>query len=298
MGRSRRGRSRARGSRSRSGSALLVAASRCCCARRELGDRLLDRRGAVGRHRRPAARATSRARCARTARRRCTTCCCTSGCALAGRSEAGRARARRCCSRCSAIPVALWAGRASVRHARAAWIAAVLAAFNPFLTQYAQEARMYSLVALLAIARDCAASCAPTRSTTRPSARRPWIAGFAVSLAAMLYTHNWAIFFALAPRRRVARCCSRSPPAERRRELLRDGAARLRRRARALPAVGADDALPGRPHRRAVVGRARRRRAARRARRTLLGRTPQIVLLLCRRRGRASRCVARRRGRR
>ena len=43
--------------------------------------------------------------------------------------------------------------------------------------------------------------------------------------------------------------------------------ARLRRRVRALPAVGADDALPGRPHRRAVVRRARVRLAARRARR-------------------------------
>ena len=43
--------------------------------------------------------------------------------------------------------------------------------------------------------------------------------------------------------------------------------ARLRRRVRAVPAVGADDALPGRPHRRAVVGSARDRLAARRARR-------------------------------
>jgi hypothetical protein len=47
-----------------------------------------------------------------------------------------------------AVPVAWWAARA-VFGTRTAWIAAVLAATSPFLTQYAQEARMYALAALL-----------------------------------------------------------------------------------------------------------------------------------------------------
>jgi mannosyltransferase len=95
-----------------------------------------------------------------------------------------------------AVPVAWWAGRA-LFGTRGAWIAAVLAATNPFLTQYAQEGRMYSLAALLALvasatfARAFAADADERR-------RRPWAAGFAVSLAALLYTHNWGLFFAIA----------------------------------------------------------------------------------------------------
>ena len=43
-----------------------------------------------------------------------------------------------------------WAAR-SLFGARAGWIAALLAALNPFLTYYAQETRMYSLSALLGL---------------------------------------------------------------------------------------------------------------------------------------------------
>jgi mannosyltransferase len=95
-----------------------------------------------------------------------------------------------------AVPVAWWAGRV-LFGTRGAWIAAVLAATNPFLTQYAQEGRMYSLAALLALvasatfARAFAADADERR-------RRPWAAGFAVSLAALLYTHNWGLFFGAA----------------------------------------------------------------------------------------------------
>src|SRR5215210_6275243 len=48
----------------------------------------------------------------------------------------------------AAIPLAFWGARA-VFGLRAAWIAAVLAALNPYLSQYGQETRMYSLAALL-----------------------------------------------------------------------------------------------------------------------------------------------------
>ena len=69
---------------------------------------------------------------------------------VAGRTEAG-VRGLSLLFALLAIPAAWWAGRQIWGTQRAAWFAAVLMAFNPFLAQYAQEARMYSLVALLAI---------------------------------------------------------------------------------------------------------------------------------------------------
>ena len=71
-------------------------------------------------------------------------------------------------------------------------MAAVLAATNPFLTQYAQEGRMYALLALLSLL----ASAAFARAFAR--GRRGWAIAYAVVLAAMLYTHNWALFFGAA----------------------------------------------------------------------------------------------------
>ena len=69
---------------------------------------------------------------------------------VGGRSEAG-VRGLSLLFALLAIPAAFWAGRTIWGTPKAAWFAAVLMAFNPFLAQYAQEARMYSLVALLAI---------------------------------------------------------------------------------------------------------------------------------------------------
>jgi mannosyltransferase len=89
------------------------------------------------------------------------------------------------------VPVAWWAAR-GLWGTRAGWIAAVLVATNPFLTQYAQEGRMYALLALLALV----ASAAFARAFVRPS--REWAIAYAVVLAAMLYTHNWALFFGAA----------------------------------------------------------------------------------------------------
>jgi hypothetical protein len=107
---------------------------------------------------------------------------------------------------------------------------------------------------------------------------RRWLIGFAVSLAAMMYTHNWALFFALAcgvtwlgllwPRRGAER-----------RALVRDGLLGLRRHAAALRAVDPDAALPGRPHGRAVV-QAPDDRGARRDVRHMLGYIAQVALLL------------------
>jgi len=97
-----------------------------------------------------------------------------------------------------AVPATWWAVR-GLFGAAAGWIGALLAATNPFLTQYAQETRMYALVVLLGVLA-CGAfvrayalngtAAAPSRER-----RRRWAAGFAVALAALLYTHNWAFFF-------------------------------------------------------------------------------------------------------
>jgi mannosyltransferase len=93
------------------------------------------------------------------------------------------------------VPVAFWAGW-TLFGRRTAWIAALLAAVNPFLTQYAQEGRMYSLVALLGLV---SLTCWLQAFTTDAERVRTAPAiGFAVAFAAMLYTHNWALFFGAA----------------------------------------------------------------------------------------------------
>jgi mannosyltransferase len=119
------------------------------------------------------------------------------------------------------IPLAWWAARA-LFGSRAGWIAAVAAALNPFLTQYAQEARMYALVALLSMLATTCFVYAYALDTGSARARRPWLAGFAVGVAAALYTHNWTLFF-------VAACAAAwlalylLADRARRRELVHDG---------------------------------------------------------------------------
>ena len=107
------------------------------------------------------------------------------------------------------IPVAYWAGGLLFGR-RTAWIAALLAALNPWLTQYAQEGRMYTLVSLLglvsltcwlqAFTTDAPRGEAGDEAVGRGRAgiRKAPAVGFAISLAAMLYTHNWALFFGVA----------------------------------------------------------------------------------------------------
>ena len=99
-----------------------------------------------------------------------------------------------------AVPVAWWAARGLFGET-AGLAAALLAATNPFLTHYAQETRMYALVVLLGLlacgtfAR--AYVLAGTDAAPERGLRRRWAAAFAVALAALMYTHNWALFFAL-----------------------------------------------------------------------------------------------------
>lgn len=87
------------------------------------------------------------------------------------------------------IPVAFWAGR-SLFGARTAWFAALLAALNPFLTYYAQETRMYSLLSLLALI------LVALWAHVFAFERRQYRIATGVALAALMYTHNWGLFLA------------------------------------------------------------------------------------------------------
>jgi len=114
------------------------------------------------------------------------------------------------------IPAAFVAARVTLG-ARAGWIAAALAAFNPFLTQYAQETRMYALVVLLSTIATGAFLAALVYR------RRAALPLLVVALAALLYTHNWGLFFVAA----LGTAWLGLVLAERsgaRRALLRDGA--------------------------------------------------------------------------
>jgi mannosyltransferase len=113
------------------------------------------------------------------------------------------------------IPVAYWIGR-TLFDRRAGLICAVLAAAVPYLTVYAQETRMYSMLALLSLLAAGAFVEVFVRG------RRMYLPVFILSLAASLYTHNWALFLGLMAG--VAFLfLLRVAPAERRRSLWRDG---------------------------------------------------------------------------
>ena len=85
------------------------------------------------------------------------------------------------------VPAAFLAGRA-LFGTRAGWIAALLAALNPFLTYYGEQTRMYSLVALLSMIVTAAFVLAFVQR------RRSWLAVFSVALALLFYSHNWGLF--------------------------------------------------------------------------------------------------------
>ena len=88
------------------------------------------------------------------------------------------------------VPVA-WVGARAMFGDRAAWIAALLATLNPFLTYYAQETRMYTLVALLSTV------AASTFVVAFVQGRRRWLPVFGASLALLVYAHNWGVFLGL-----------------------------------------------------------------------------------------------------
>jgi hypothetical protein len=87
------------------------------------------------------------------------------------------------------VPVGLWAGW-SLFGRRGGVMAGILFAFNAFLTRYAQETRMYELMALLGLVATASFIHAFVRR------RRGYLIVFAVTQALMLYTHAWGVFFA------------------------------------------------------------------------------------------------------
>lgn len=89
------------------------------------------------------------------------------------------------------IPGAMWAGW-SLWGKRAGFVGAALCALNPFLTSYGEEARMYSLMGLLAL---LATACFLHAFVYRRGRR--WVVFYGLLQALMLYTHNWGIFYGL-----------------------------------------------------------------------------------------------------
>jgi hypothetical protein len=113
------------------------------------------------------------------------------------------------------IPLAWWAGR-SLFSQRAGWFAALMFAFNTYLTTYAQETRMYSWMVLFSL---LGTACFIHAFVFR---RRGYLIGFALSVVAMLYTHNWALFFIAASLTALAVLLKQAQGGDRR-ALLRDG---------------------------------------------------------------------------
>ena len=88
----------------------------------------------------------------------------------------------------AAIPLGMWAGW-SLFGRRAGMLAAVLFAFSAFLTEYAQETQAYELLAVIGLI------CTAAFLHAFVFRRRRYVIVFAISLALLLYTSFWAIFF-------------------------------------------------------------------------------------------------------
>ena len=89
------------------------------------------------------------------------------------------------------VPVAWVVGR-RLFGARAAWTTASLAAISPFVTYFADETRMYSMVVLLGLV----VAGAFVEAFVDDNRRATTV--FVVSLTTLLYTHNWGLYTAFA----------------------------------------------------------------------------------------------------
>jgi mannosyltransferase len=89
------------------------------------------------------------------------------------------------------VPVSWWAANA-IGGRRAGVVATAIAAGCPLLTHYAQEARMYTLVALLSMVAAAAFVLGFVRG------RRRHLVTLGVALVLLLYTHTWALFLVAA----------------------------------------------------------------------------------------------------
>jgi mannosyltransferase len=86
------------------------------------------------------------------------------------------------------VPVGGWAGW-TLFGRRAGIMAALLFAFNAWLTAYAQETRMYELMGLLGVAATAGYVLGFVMR------RRRYLLLFGAALTLMLYTHSWGVFF-------------------------------------------------------------------------------------------------------
>jgi hypothetical protein len=89
------------------------------------------------------------------------------------------------------IPLGFAVGR-SVFNRTTGVVVAIFAALDPYLTYYAQETRMYTMEAFLSLL----VAWAYVNGVLRGS--RAWCVGLALSLTALLYTHNWGLFVCAA----------------------------------------------------------------------------------------------------
>jgi mannosyltransferase len=113
------------------------------------------------------------------------------------------------------VPAGWWAGR-RLFGARAGWATAALCATCPFLTYYAQEARMYSLAALLGLVASAAFAIAFGLRDRRA------LPVFVVATVLTVYTHNWGLFLGVGMG--VAwLVLARTAAGAERRAILRDG---------------------------------------------------------------------------
>ena len=114
-----------------------------------------------------------------------------------------------------AIPVGLWAGW-TLFGRRAGLIGASLGALNPFLTTYAHETRMYSLMVVLSLALTAAFVHVYVYRN------RQYLAFFGVVLALMLYTHSWGLFVTFGALVAFGIAYLEAPQDDRR-QMIRDG---------------------------------------------------------------------------
>ena len=112
------------------------------------------------------------------------------------------------------VPAGAWAAW-SLFGRRAGLIAGVLFALNPFITAYAEETRMYTLMVLLGVLATAGFLHGFVYR------RRAYLILFAVCQALMLYTHSWGIFFGVGAAVALIPIWSVS---EDRRAILRDAA--------------------------------------------------------------------------
>lgn len=113
------------------------------------------------------------------------------------------------------IPAGWWAGRRLFGE-RAAWATAALCATLPFLTYYAQETRMYALVAFLGLCSSAAFTMAYAQRDRR------WIPAFSVLTVLTVYAHNWGLFLGVGMGAAFL-VLWRTAPAAERAGLFRDG---------------------------------------------------------------------------